>query len=165
MGEEFTPENMGEYQLLFRVPKPALIKNLLLTRQKAELIKALAPIALIHPPINQKKLAKLSHTKLIRVVKRCASISLDQVRELHDQYRYRGMKTLYLYEIEPTIPIQVSSGNLEQMNKLVGGIRRGMENNRLIIKNLEFRAWDAIRTEFYSSRRAFLFLCRNTSIY
>ena len=164
MGAEYSPEILDEYRILFRVPKPALI-NLLLSREEAELQAALTPITRIDPPISQTLLAQLTHTNLILVIQSCHSISIEQIRELHDEYRYRGMKTLYLYEFSPNAPLQISQETLDQLNALIGDVRQDIGVHIANFENPEFRDRDFYSHPNNSSRRTLLLVCCCDSIY
>jgi len=88
----------GEMKLLYRVPKLAVVEYLLEHAPQSEITPAFRTVTKAAGLGTKADLIALAFTSLLRVFQTCPSVPEDAARKLHDEYRYRGMKSLYLYE-------------------------------------------------------------------
>jgi len=85
----------GEARLLFGVPKSAIVDTLLEASPESR-NNAFQLVTGTTDEATNSSLIALTHSDLIRVFQ-AAGITADEIRRLHDEFRYRGMKSLYLY--------------------------------------------------------------------
>lgn len=107
-------EILGDNLLLLRVPKSAIISYLIENVDPESLQFAFSSVA--YGDVSQATLSTLSHSGVVRVFQSCDHIPDGTARQLHEEYRYRGMKSLYLYEYEGAVDIaQLSIVGLNQV--------------------------------------------------
>ncbi len=100
---------MGDAQLLFRVPKSAIIDELLQVVPEVLTPLVQGAMAGTGVEISKSSLATLTHSNLIRILE-ATGISSAKINQLHDEFRYRGMKSLYLYSCTcPTQDVNVDT--------------------------------------------------------
>lgn len=132
----------GDARLLLRVPKKAIVDYLLVHVDRSTLTDAFKSIESSTGELSETALGHLSHSDLVRVFLGCNTVPLDAARRLYSEYRYRGMKSLYLYEC-PGLP---ADGKLDQnafnetLHRLVAEYRKQQTDycfSELKISNLE----------------------------
>jgi len=91
------PQVAGDWQRLFRVPKNVLIDRVL--QGPDEQLQPTLERLLEHPCTpDAAGLAGLSSADVVLTCQECIWVSAQDAHDLYQQYRYRGMKTFYLYE-------------------------------------------------------------------
>ena len=118
MPSDYPADIEDAYRPLFRVPKSALI-GFLLDFEGEALDQAFAKVTKSAPPATDTALADLRPADLIRIAQACPSITPDHARELHDDHRYRGMKSLYIAEFMSDIPPSADLDSIETLNKRI----------------------------------------------
>ncbi|GEM_PF-4347961 len=97
----------GDAKLLYRVPMRALVDYLLGINQ-VELRQALSAVGdAPEGDVTLDSLLGRTHSDLIRVFTTCPSIPPGEIRRLHEEHRYKGMKSLYLYECSGSSETQI----------------------------------------------------------
>ena len=94
--------------------------------------------------MTETALAQFPISTLIQAVRRCPSISVDRIRHLHDEYRYSGMKTLYLCELEMEAPLEFTDATLNQLTEQAEKSRRDLGLHIPYLDRLQFRDRDPI---------------------
>lgn len=92
MPSERTPTT-GTHLLLFRVPKGTLAEEAISTEERRDRLAVV-----VGGETTQTSLSQLTHSDLIRAIRDGQVLAGDEIHRLHDEFRYRGMKSLYLFE-------------------------------------------------------------------
>lgn len=116
------PEIQQDFQHLFRVPKGALV-DLLWSLQASEIPSAATKAGITVSCKTRDDLTSLSHSDLIRIYQRLPGMTADTVRQLYEEYRYQGMKSLYLYSSDNLGTLTLTEANLEDLNQLIQPIK------------------------------------------
>lgn len=117
-----SPQASGSYRLLLHVPKRAIIDRLLqspIDKQAAEAAYRASGGRSV--AVDRKQLAQLSQQKLIEIFVKCTSTCDGDACLIHDAWRYRGMKSLFLYRLGGIMPAE--SGLI---GRLDAAVRRRM---------------------------------------
>ena len=88
-----------EYKGLYRVPKNAII-DFLIDKDENSVRNAIRELDSSASGALLSLLVKLDYKQVIYVFQKCTETTPEEALELYRQYRYRGMKTLYLYTCE-----------------------------------------------------------------
>ena len=83
------------YRYLNAVPKNELLRRLKTTNSAEELLTQLQAIR--GDTVQADDLRSASHDELIDIAKTVTGFTEEDAHELHEQYRYRGTKTLYIH--------------------------------------------------------------------
>jgi hypothetical protein len=117
------------WRRLYTVPKNEIIKSLRLHIGDEVLLQLFQELDADLSTLEQ--IAKASHRQLIHVAKRADNFTEENALHLHEEFRYRGAKTLYL-GCYPFMSIQqlIENIDLEEFGRIVQNTFAELEGNK-----------------------------------
>lgn len=132
----------NEYKWLYRVPKNAIIDFLKNDKSEESVRKA---IHALDDSASGKLISLLvgfDFKQVIYVFQRCIETTPREALELYKRYRYRGMKTLYIYSRKGKFNLQ--SFNMSALNLVIAKMVSELKDLSKKFCNLEIRESESI---------------------
>ncbi|MFQ5852383.1 MAG: hypothetical protein ACE5JU_17600 [Candidatus Binatia bacterium] len=139
------------YKRLYAVPKNEILNYLLSRLGDEQLLDVSEQVR--GEPITLDELRRSSHTDLIQIAASAERFTEDDALYLHEEFRYRGTKTFYLYSYpvadRESIDRILQADDLGALNEAVLATHAELEEERPNFKydNLELRESDRFNVE------------------
>ena len=131
-----------KYSCLYRVPKNAIVDFLINEKKEVSVRKAIQAIDDLATGKLISLLIGFDLKQLIYIFQKCTETTSLEANDLYRRYRYRGMKTLYIYSREGKCNLQ--SFNMSALNMIISNKVSELKVSSKKFKNLEIKKNEGI---------------------